>query len=139
MQSLSRLVLVHVALLEWARTDPAPATPDRTKTMNPSFQDLYFAAADPEELSQRTPGALKRLADAHRATPAQVALAWLLVQKPWIVPIPGTTKLHRLEENLESTFLRLSNSDLELIDHALSQLKIVGDRYPEASQKMIDR
>jgi aryl-alcohol dehydrogenase-like predicted oxidoreductase len=82
---------------------------------------------------------LEILADAHRATPAQVALAWLLAQKPWIVPIPGTTKLQRLEENLDSTFLRLSNSDLEIIGHTLSQIKIVGNRYPEASQKMIDR
>lgn len=96
-------------------------------------------AADARKANLELVHQLEILADAHRATPAQVALAWLLVQKPWIVPIPGTTKLHRLEENLESTFLRLSNSDLELIDHALSQLKIVGDRYPEASQKMIDR
>jgi aryl-alcohol dehydrogenase-like predicted oxidoreductase len=82
---------------------------------------------------------LEIIANAHRATPAQIALAWLLAQKPWIVPIPGTTKLQRLEENLASSTLRLSNSDLETINHALSQIKIVGNRYPEASQKMIDR
>lgn len=82
---------------------------------------------------------LEILADAHRATPAQVALAWILAQKPWIVPIPGTTKLHRLEENSESTSISLSNTDLALIDQVLAGLDIVGNRYSEASQKMIDR
>ena len=82
---------------------------------------------------------LEILADAHQATPAQIALAWLLAQKPWIVPIPGTTKLHRLEENLKSTELKLSSDDLMTINHALDQIKLVGERYPEASQKMIDR
>jgi aryl-alcohol dehydrogenase-like predicted oxidoreductase len=82
---------------------------------------------------------LEILADAHRATPAQIALAWILAQKPWIVPIPGTTKLHRLEENLESTSVSLSSHDLAIIDQVLAQLDIVGKRYSEASQKMIDR
>lgn len=82
---------------------------------------------------------LEILADAHRATPAQIALAWLLNQKPWIVPIPGTTKLHRLEENLESVNVSLSSDDLSTIDQALAQIKLVGERYPESSQKMIDR
>lgn len=82
---------------------------------------------------------LEILADAHQATPAQIALAWILAQKPWIVPIPGTTKLHRLEENLESTSVSLSRHDLAIIDQVLTQLDIVGKRYSEASQKMIDR
>lgn len=82
---------------------------------------------------------LEILADAHRATPAQVALAWILAQKPWIVPIPGTTKLHRLEENLNCTTLKLSALDLKTINQALDQIKLVGDRYPEAALKMIDR
>jgi len=82
---------------------------------------------------------LEILADAHRATPAQVALAWLLAQKPWIVPIPGTTKLYRLEENLKSVALNLSSDDLSTIDQALAVIKLVGERYPEAAQKMIDR
>ncbi len=82
---------------------------------------------------------LEILADAHQATPAQIALAWLLAQKPWIVPIPGTTKLHRLEENLQSTTLKLSSDDLITIEQALTNIKLVGERYPEASQKMIDR
>jgi aryl-alcohol dehydrogenase-like predicted oxidoreductase len=82
---------------------------------------------------------LEILADAHRATPAQIALAWLLNQKPWIVPIPGTTKLHRLKENLESISVNLSSDDLSTIDQALAQIKLVGERYPESAQKMIDR
>lgn len=82
---------------------------------------------------------LEILADAHLATPAQIALAWLLAQKPWIVPIPGTTKLHRLEENLESVNVNLSSDDLSTIDQALAQIKLVGERYPESAQKMIDR
>ncbi|MBS4071392.1 MAG: aldo/keto reductase [Algoriphagus sp.] len=82
---------------------------------------------------------LEILSDAHQATPAQIALAWLLAQRPWIVPIPGTTKLHRLEENLKSTALKLGSDDLITIEQALTKIKLVGERYPEASQKMIDR
>ncbi|MDF2157230.1 aldo/keto reductase [Algoriphagus sp. CAU 1675] len=82
---------------------------------------------------------LQIIADAHQSTPSQIALAWLLAQKPWIVPIPGTTKLHRLEENLESVNLRLSPEDLDTIHRVLDQIKLVGERYPIASQKMIDR
>ena len=82
---------------------------------------------------------LALIANAHQATPAQIALAWLLAQKPWIVPIPGTTKLHRLEENLGGATIRLSASDLAEIDQVLTNLKVAGNRYPEASQKMIDR
>jgi aryl-alcohol dehydrogenase-like predicted oxidoreductase len=73
------------------------------------------------------------------ATPAQIALAWVLAQKPWIVPIPGTTKLHRLEENLGALNLELSPDDLIKIDEAASKIKIQGDRYPESAQKMINR
>ncbi len=82
---------------------------------------------------------LQLIADAHQATPAQIALAWLLCQKPWIVPIPGTTKLHRLEENLGAASVKLSAQNLMIIDQALENLKIVGERYPAAAQKMIDR
>ncbi|WP_343852263.1 aldo/keto reductase [Algoriphagus jejuensis] len=82
---------------------------------------------------------LQVISDAHQSSPAQIALAWLLAQKPWIVPIPGTTKLHRLEENLGGASVKLSALDLMNIDQALENLKILGERYPEASQKMIDR
>jgi aryl-alcohol dehydrogenase-like predicted oxidoreductase len=73
------------------------------------------------------------------ATPAQVALAWLLAQKPWIVPIPGTTKLNRLKENLGAASLQLSESDLSRIASALAQVEVHGDRYPAALQARVGR
>ena len=82
---------------------------------------------------------LARIADGKGATPAQIALAWLLAQKPWIVPIPGTRRLERLEENLGAAQAELTTSDLGAIDTAATQIRVVGDRYPEAMQRMIDR
>jgi aryl-alcohol dehydrogenase-like predicted oxidoreductase len=79
---------------------------------------------------------IKRVAERKGATPAQVALAWLLAQRPWIVPIPGTTKLHRLEENLGAVNLALNVQDLKEIDEAASRLKLEGARLPEAVLKM---
>ena len=73
------------------------------------------------------------------ATPAQIALAWVLAQKPWIVPIPGTTKLARLEENLGAADVELTADDLREIDAAASRIEVQGARYPEASQRMVDR
>jgi aryl-alcohol dehydrogenase-like predicted oxidoreductase len=73
------------------------------------------------------------------ATPAQIALAWLLAQKPWIVPIPGTTKLHRLEENLGATSVELTPADLQEIDRASSAIKVEGARYPEHFEKLAGR
>jgi len=70
------------------------------------------------------------------ATPAQIALAWLLAQKPWIAPIPGTTKLHRLEENIGAVSVELTPDDLRQIDEAASKIKVEGDRYPEHIEKM---
>ena len=80
-----------------------------------------------------------RFAQQKKATPAQIALAWLLAQKPWIVPIPGTTKLHRLEENLGAADLELTPGDLHELDIAASKIPVQGDRYPEALQKMLGR
>lgn len=74
---------------------------------------------------------LKAIADEKGATPAQIALAWLLAQKPWIVPIPGTTKLHRLEENLASADVELTSTELARIEKAAAEIKIEGERYPE--------
>ena len=82
---------------------------------------------------------VKAVAERKGATPAQVALAWLLAQKPWIVPIPGTTKLHRLEENLGAVNVELTASDLKQIDEASSTLKLEGARLPEAMLKMTGR
>jgi aryl-alcohol dehydrogenase-like predicted oxidoreductase len=79
---------------------------------------------------------LTRIAQAKKATPAQIALAWLLAQKPWIVPIPGTTKLHRLRENAGAAFLELTAGDLQEIDDAASKIKLEGGRYPENLEKL---
>jgi aryl-alcohol dehydrogenase-like predicted oxidoreductase len=79
---------------------------------------------------------VKSVAERKRATPAQIALAWLLAQKPWIVPIPGTTKLHRLEENLGAANVKLNEADLKQIDEASSSMKLEGARLPEAVLKM---
>ena len=73
------------------------------------------------------------------ATPAQIALAWILAQKPWIVPIPGTTKLHRLEENIAAADVELTDDDLQEIETAAAQITAEGARYAEAQQRMIDR
>jgi aryl-alcohol dehydrogenase-like predicted oxidoreductase len=82
---------------------------------------------------------LAKFAQQKKATPAQVALAWLLAQKPWIVPIPGTTKLHRLEENLAAANVELSPGDLRELETAASKIPAVGARYPEELQKMVGR
>jgi aryl-alcohol dehydrogenase-like predicted oxidoreductase len=88
------------------------------------------------EANQAVVDLLKNIAEGKGGTPAQVALAWLLAQKPWIVPIPGTTKLHRLEENLRAVDLQLSADDLRDIDSAVSSIEIQGLRLPEAVLKM---
>lgn len=80
-----------------------------------------------------------KLAKERNTTSAQIALAWLLAQKPWIVPIPGTTKLHRLEENVGSVDLALSADDLKAIDGALAQINVQGDRYSAQMQNMVNR
>jgi aryl-alcohol dehydrogenase-like predicted oxidoreductase len=82
---------------------------------------------------------LTKVAAAKNATPAQVALAWLLAQKPWIVPIPGTTKLSRLDENIGGTTLVLDAADLKEIDEASKKIQLQGDRYPAALQKLVGR
>src|SRR5436190_9121273 len=80
-----------------------------------------------------------RFAQQKKATPAQIALAWLLAQKPWIVPIPGTTKLHRLEENLGAVAIELSTADLGELETAAAKVEVQGARYPEELQKMVGR
>ena len=82
---------------------------------------------------------LKTFAARKGATPAQIALAWLLAKKPWIVPIPGTTKLHRLEENLGAAKIQLSSDDLREIEEAVSHIEVHGARYPEHLQRMVGR
>jgi aryl-alcohol dehydrogenase-like predicted oxidoreductase len=94
---------------------------------------------DARKANQAVVDLLGAIAARKQATPAQVALAWLLAQRPWIVPIPGTTKLHRLEENIRAADLALTADDLRAIDQAAAKILVQGERYPEASQKLIDR
>jgi aryl-alcohol dehydrogenase-like predicted oxidoreductase len=82
---------------------------------------------------------LRQIADRKKATPAQIAIAWILAQKPWMVPIPGTSKLHRLEENIGGSALELTLDDLSQIDSATLEIPVQGERYPEAMQKLINR
>ena len=82
---------------------------------------------------------LTKLAERKKATPAQIALAWLLAQKPWIAPIPGTTKLHRLEENLAAAAIELTADDLREIDRAAAEIEVHGARYPEHLQRTVSR
>ncbi|PLR33275.1 aldo/keto reductase [Chimaeribacter californicus] len=96
-------------------------------------------AAEAREANNALVALLTELAAGKGVTPAQIALAWLLAQKPWIVPIPGTTKLHRLEENLGAAELTLTQADLHQIIQALDTVKIVGERYPAALQARVGR
>ena len=82
---------------------------------------------------------LGKFAEQKKVTPAQIALAWLLAQKPWIVPIPGTTKLHRLEENIGAAAVKLTPDDLRELESAASKITVQGARYPEELQKMVGR
>jgi aryl-alcohol dehydrogenase-like predicted oxidoreductase len=96
-----------------------------------------FTDAEARKTNQAFVDLLVRIAEPKNVTPAQIALAWLLAQKPWIVPIPGTTKLHRLEENIAAADVELTPNDLREIDSA--QIEAEGARYSEANQRMIDR
>ena len=108
---------------------------DKTDFRNivPRFSD------DNRKANQVLVDLLGSIAKERAATPAQIALAWLLAQKPWIVPIPGTTKIHRLEENLGSVRIILTAHDLKEINHAVSQIEVQGARYPEQLQKLVGR
>jgi aryl-alcohol dehydrogenase-like predicted oxidoreductase len=92
-------------------------------------------APDNVQANQVVIEALRRLGEHRGATPAQIALAWLLAQKPWIVPIPGTRKLRRLDENLDATNIELSSADLSEINTAFAAIEIRGDRYPDALER----
>jgi aryl-alcohol dehydrogenase-like predicted oxidoreductase len=110
-----------------------------TKFESGDFRNTVPRFADSEARRANLPvvALVRTIAERNRATPAQVALAWVLAQKPWIVPIPGTTKLHRLEENLAAADLELDEGDLREIEDALPEAQ--GARYSEAHQQMIDR
>lgn len=110
---------------------------------NTTFDSTDFRNAVPRFSSEARKAnaalvvAIKRIADRKGATLAQIALAWLLAQKPWIVPIPGTTKQHRLEENLAAVELELTQADLVEIDSEVSNIQVQGDRLPAAAMKMV--
>ncbi|HEY1723757.1 MAG TPA: aldo/keto reductase [Magnetospirillaceae bacterium] len=110
-----------------------------------TFGSTDFRATNPRfsaaalKANQSLVDLLGRLASAKKVTSAQIALAWLLSQKPWIVPIPGTTKLHRLEENIGAADVKLSAQDLKEITDAVAAVPIEGHRYNEQQQKMINR
>ncbi|HXI92331.1 MAG TPA: aldo/keto reductase [Blastocatellia bacterium] len=109
---------------------------------NTKFESTDFRAALPRfapearKANQALVDLLKSIAERKHATPAQIALAWLLAQKPWIVPIPGTTKLHRLEENMSAAEIELTVEDLREIDDASSQITVQGARYPEQLESL---
>ena len=114
---------------------------------------LLYATFDSTDfrstLPRFTPEALKanqalvdllgQIGQRKKATPAQIALAWLLAQKPWVVPIPGTTKLHRLDENVGAVSVELTPDDLREIDSAASRVTVQGARYPEQLERMTGR
>jgi aryl-alcohol dehydrogenase-like predicted oxidoreductase len=96
-------------------------------------------APENRKANQAVVDLIRDIARGKNATPAQIALAWALAQKPWIVPIPGTTKLHRLEENLAATNIEFTADELHEIDSAASKINVQGERYPAAMQQMINR
>jgi len=115
------------------------AIDEKTEFASGDFRNTLPRFTDPEARKANLAFVelLREIAEREDATPAQTALAWLLAQKPWIVPIPGTTKLHRLEENVTAATVQLTPDELHEIDHA--QLHAQGERYPESTQSMIDR
>ena len=116
------------------------AISDKTEFDKTDFRNVVPRfSEESRKANQALVDALGRIADQKKATKAQVALAWLLAQKPWIVPIPGTTKLHRLEENLGSADVSLTAADLKEIHDAISAIDVQGDRYPAHLQRMINR
>jgi aryl-alcohol dehydrogenase-like predicted oxidoreductase len=112
---------------------------DTTFADNDIRSTLPRFTAEAREANQAMVDLLGDIGQGNAATRAQVALAWLLAQKPWIVPIPGTTKATRLQENIGAADVHLSDQDLRTIQSAASRIQVVGDRYPEQMQQMIDR
>ena len=114
-------------------------------TSDTQFDKTDFRAVVPRfseenrKANQALVDLIGRFAQRKKATPAQIALAWILAQKPWIVPIPGTTKLHRLEENLGAVNVELTPEDIYELGSAAAKIPVQGERYPEAAQRMINR
>src|SRR5437667_10933653 len=116
------------------------AISDKTEFDKTDFRNIVPRfSEESRKANQALVDALGRIAEQKKATKAQIALAWLLAQKPWIVPIPGTTKLHRLEENLGAANVVLTSGDLKEIDEAVSAIDVQGDRYPAHLQSLVNR
>ncbi len=116
------------------------AISDKTEFAQNDFRNIVPRfSAEARKANQALVDALGKIAEEKKATKAQIALAWLLAQKPWIVPIPGTTKLHRLEENLGGASVALTADDLKAIHDAVSAIDVQGDRYPASYQTLINR
>src|ERR1700704_5670100 len=98
-----------------------------------------FAHAHARKANRPMVDLLERIGAQKRATPAQIALAWLLAQRPWIVPIPGTTKLGRLDENIGAAAIALTADDLRQVEDAVSHITVQGDRYPQAEKERTGR
>ena len=113
---------------------------ENTKFDSSDFRNIVPRVnEETRKANQALVGVLGDIAGQKKATPAQIAIAWLLAQKPWIVPIPGTTKLHRLEENLGAANIELSQKDLRDITAAVSKIAVQGDRYPAHLQQRVNR
>ena len=113
---------------------------ENTKFDSTDFRNLVPRfTPEARKANQALVDLLSNVREPKKATPAQIALAWLLAQKPWIVPIPGTTKLHRLEENIGAAAIDLTPDELRQIGHAAAKIPVQGERYPEKLQKLINR
>jgi aryl-alcohol dehydrogenase-like predicted oxidoreductase len=113
---------------------------EKTKFDSTDFRNVVPRfSPEARKANQSLVDLLGAIARQKQATPAQVALAWLLAQKPWIVPIPGTTKLHRLEENTGAADVQFTAAELDEIARTSAQIHIQGDRYPEHLQKLVGR
>jgi aryl-alcohol dehydrogenase-like predicted oxidoreductase len=113
---------------------------EETKFDETDFRNIVPRfTAENRKANQAVVDLLGKFAEQKKATPAQIALAWILAQKPWMVPIPGTTKLHRLEENIGAANVQLTPEDLRQIDNASAKIPVQGARYPENLQKLVNR
>jgi aryl-alcohol dehydrogenase-like predicted oxidoreductase len=116
------------------------AVSDKTEFDKTDFRSIVPRfSAEARKANHALVDALGQIAEQKKATKAQIALSWLLHQKPWIVPIPGTTKLHRLQENLGGAAVELTPEDLNAIHDAISGIEVQGDRYPAQLQSLVNR
>ena len=124
----------------WARATSPGKIDENTTFDSTDFRNTVPRfAPEARKANRALVDLLGAIAQRKKATPAQIALAWLLAQKPWIVPIPGTTKLHRLQENVAAAAVELTEDDLREIESAAPQITVQGARYSEAAQRMINR